>query len=77
MQLEDIEPVLAKMRSDFELVSAERQRIGDWSEEDARDINKAIRLAKEARDVDMIMHWALWLSDLAHCITAFKSIAAA
>lgn len=66
--------IVEKMRSDFDLVAKERIRRGEWTDADAKEIGAAIKAHVDSGDVDHIMLWASWLSDLASAIVAWGLI---
>lgn len=66
--------MLNKMRADFELVAKARRESGEWSEEDVKEFNAAIKQAKDANDHTNLALWARWLADLAAGVVFFNLV---
>lgn len=59
-----MEDVIAKMRTDFDLVARVRCEAGHWSRQDTADASRAIKAAIDAKDRALMLCWASWLADL-------------
>lgn len=59
-----MEDVIAKMRTDFDMVAHVRCEAGHWSRDDVADASRAIKAAIASNALDLILCWARWLADL-------------
>lgn len=59
-----MENVIAKMRTDFDMVARTRCAGGLWDREDTAEASHAIKAAIAAEDRGLILCWARWLAEL-------------
>lgn len=69
-----MELIVKKMRADFEVVANARREAGEWSAEDVKEFNAAIRSAIEGKDIMAIALWARWLAELATGVVFFNMV---
>ena len=59
-----MENVIAKMRTDFDMVARVRCEGGSWRREDAAEASHAIKSAIASNNRELMLCWARWLADL-------------
>lgn len=69
-----MELMLNKMRADFAVVAEARKAAGEWSADDIKEFNGAIKAAIDSKDATAIALWSRWLSDLATGVVFFNMI---
>lgn len=67
--------LIEKMRADWRLVSEDKRRRGDWSEDDEKEIGDLVKAAVASGDESLISCWARWLGDLAGAILLLQLVA--
>lgn len=63
--MKGLEPLLAKMRADWAIVTVRRKASGYWTEEEEAEVLEAIKQAIAVGDEGIVSAWAEWLAGLA------------
>ena len=69
-----MELIIKKMRADFEVVANANRESGEWSADDVREFNAAIKAAIDGKDTMAIALWARWLAELATGVVFFNMV---